>query len=590
MKAFIMIGTNAVTVLAFVVFMAGVPAMSQPFFEDVAAQLGISDNENCGNAFWYDFDGDGDLDLLRSAHYGSDTYLYRNDIGSFTRVSGIGLPANWDAGKCIPMDFDHDGDLDLITGCYHTRHQLLVNEGGLFADRTTMLGLPLIDGNRDLEWLDWNQDGWMDILLQTMYGWHLYRNDNGTHFTDITSQAQLPADDGAGFCLADIDLDSDLDMFATRLSGTGRFWLNVGDGVFSDRTVEAGLFGIPASCGCVWVDINHDKYPDLVTQDYGTHGIWLNQRNGTFVRMNVHGMEADFSDWPHGAWYSVADYDMDGLDDIYCARPGSCGGLEPNQLFHQDRQEGLNIWFTDVAPLYGMDVMAGGNSRWADFDGDGDMDLTLISVLGEPIHLWRNNLINHSNRLQVRVLGPNGEQDRWFSRVEVYPHDSSEVLRAAELSYMTVGCNGLNHYFVLDPNAAYDLRIYSASGETMTPEEYPQLSAVIPSQIAHFLTVRMGAATARGDEPVVREFRFDGAYPNPFNASTVIRYATPRDGHVLLSVYDVLGRHVTDLVNTSLTGGPHETAWNASGLASGVYLLRLRAENDVAVQKAMLLK
>jgi hypothetical protein len=580
---------NAFIVFAFFIF-TGCPFMyGQPLFEDIAAQIGISDNENCGNAFWYDFDNDGDLDFLRSAHYGSDTWLYRNDNGFFIQVGGIGLPEDWDAGKCIPMDFDHDGDLDLVTGCYHTRHQLLVYEGGVFVDQTAQLGLPLINGNRDLDWFDWDGDGWMDLLWQTCYGWYLFRNDNGTSFTEVTDQALLPADDGAGFCLADIDLDGDIDMFATRLSSTGRFWLNNGNGTFSDATVAAGLANIPASCGCAWVDINHDKYPDLLTQDNGSHGIWLNQCNGTFLHMTVHGMESDFSIWPHGAWYSIADYDMDGLDDIYAARAGSCGAeQEENQLFHQDRIEGNEIWFTDVATQYGMDIDVGGNSRWADFDGDGDMDLTLLSQ-GEPIHVWRNNRIGTANFLEVRVLGPNGEQDRWFSRVEVYPHGSNQVLRAAELSYLTVGCNGLKHYFVLDASTAYDLRIHFTGGASMMPDDFPQLSNIVPSQ-GHLVTVYMNSMAVPERETAAADFRMDAAYPNPFNAATTIRYSIPSAGTVQLAVFNLLGQRVTALVNGHVEAGEHHVVWNAGSVSSGVYLMQLQAGDRSAMQKIILLK
>ena len=63
-------------------------------------------------------------------------------------------------------------------------------------------------------------------------------------------------------------------------------------------------------------------------------------------------------------------------------------------------------------------------------------------------------------------------------------------------------------------------------------------------------------------------------YPNPFNPSTQIKYDLPEASHVTLAVYDVLGRKVTELVNGQVAEGYHTATWNASDVASGIYLAR----------------
>jgi beta-N-acetylhexosaminidase len=82
-------------------------------------------------------------------------------------------------------------------------------------------------------------------------------------------------------------------------------------------------------------------------------------------------------------------------------------------------------------------------------------------------------------------------------------------------------------------------------------------------------------------------------YPNPFNATTTIEYRLPQMSHVTLSVYDMLGREVTLLVNDNMGAGVHEVRFNASTLSSGVYFYRLKARlgpKDVGGQATTVLE
>ncbi len=68
-------------------------------------------------------------------------------------------------------------------------------------------------------------------------------------------------------------------------------------------------------------------------------------------------------------------------------------------------------------------------------------------------------------------------------------------------------------------------------------------------------------------------------YPNPFNPSTQIKYDLPEPAKVSLVVYDVVGRKVAELVNSTREAGYHSATWNASDMASGVYYARLVAKD-----------
>lgn len=79
-------------------------------------------------------------------------------------------------------------------------------------------------------------------------------------------------------------------------------------------------------------------------------------------------------------------------------------------------------------------------------------------------------------------------------------------------------------------------------------------------------------------------------YPNPFNPLTVIRYQIPEDGVVTLKIYDILGKEVITLVNDQKSKGRYEINFDASNLASGVYIYRIQVNDFISAKKMMLLK
>jgi len=99
-----------------------------------------------------------------------------------------------------------------------------------------------------------------------------------------------------------------------------------------------------------------------------------------------------------------------------------------------------------------------------------------------------------------------------------------------------------------------------------------------------------GPTTVAGGRELPERPRLAQNYPNPFNPATTIAYelATPSD--VRLSVCDVLGREVSVLVNERREAGGHEVRFEASGMASGVYLCRLEAGGIVQTRKLLLLR
>ncbi|MCZ7616212.1 MAG: T9SS type A sorting domain-containing protein [Ignavibacteriaceae bacterium] len=86
------------------------------------------------------------------------------------------------------------------------------------------------------------------------------------------------------------------------------------------------------------------------------------------------------------------------------------------------------------------------------------------------------------------------------------------------------------------------------------------------------------------------EYSLEQNYPNPFNPSTTIKYSIAEDGFVKLAVYNMLGEEVMMIVNGMQKAGRYEVNFNASGLASGVYVYRIESANFTSSKKLMLMK
>jgi uncharacterized protein (TIGR02145 family) len=99
----------------------------------------------------------------------------------------------------------------------------------------------------------------------------------------------------------------------------------------------------------------------------------------------------------------------------------------------------------------------------------------------------------------------------------------------------------------------------------------------------------ISTSTDRDDQTPLRT-ELMAAYPNPFNPSTQIRFTLDAGRQTRLAVYDLLGREIAVLVNGNISAGSHQVTFDASGLASGVYVYRLEAGGEVFTRRMTLVK
>jgi enediyne biosynthesis protein E4 len=413
-----------------------------------------------------DYDGDGYEDLfVTDSAEGGKNHLYHNDFRTrgeiaFTDVAEqAGVADGNDAGNATAdalwLDYDNDGRPDLLVVRFG--HSLLYHNlgGGRFADVTRRAGLDRYLNAISAIAFDYDRDGWVDLFVGAYFppvnvfhpstprffpesletannggGLVVFRNNRDGTFTDVTDKVGLRL---SGWTLdlghADADNDGDDDLYVACDFGTDRFFVNNGDGTFSDRTREAIGFDTKKGMNTEWGDFDGDGWLDVfvtnITDDYMREGNFLWHNNGPDARGRVTFTDVAAETGVRSAGWAWAgkmvDVDNDGWLDLYVVngwvsagpesyvpdifamivRPDvdladarswppmgnkSLSGYEKNKLFHN---LGGSI-FRDEAARNGVDSTRDGRGiAVADFDDDGRLDLFVTNANAEP-YLYRN--------------------------------------------------------------------------------------------------------------------------------------------------------------------------------------------------------
>ncbi|MFV1885356.1 MAG: CotH kinase family protein [Balneola sp.] len=103
-------------------------------------------------------------------------------------------------------------------------------------------------------------------------------------------------------------------------------------------------------------------------------------------------------------------------------------------------------------------------------------------------------------------------------------------------------------------------------------------------------TVNTVPVSNEKEELVPSEILLNQNYPNPFNPTTNITFQIPEQSRVNVTVFDMLGREVSVLIDESRSVGTHVVSWNASQFSSGVYFYRLKVGDQVQTRKMLLIK
>ena len=97
--------------------------------------------------------------------------------------------------------------------------------------------------------------------------------------------------------------------------------------------------------------------------------------------------------------------------------------------------------------------------------------------------------------------------------------------------------------------------------------------------------------TASEDRTCLKNiFKLYSNFPNPFNPVTTISFQLPEKSNVRISVYNIRGELVEELVNDQKVEGLHSITWNATGCSSGMYFYKIVANSYIDIKRMLLLK
>jgi hypothetical protein len=159
---------------------------------------------------------------------------------------------------------------------------------------------------------------------------------------------------------------------------------------------------------------------------------------------------------------------------------------------------------------------------------------------------------------------------------------SGRIAEDINSSVKTIDMSGVTYPLTVRVEGM-DIRLMDESGKALNLNLKKGEDVVISDATIQKLMV--------SGELIPAEYALEQNYPNPFNPSTVIEFSLPENvGNVQLSIYNALGEKVAELVNTGLTAGRYSYQWNASNVATGMYIYELRTDKFVSVKKMLLLK
>lgn len=479
----------------------------------------------------------------------------------YTDVSTTNLPLSTLAGNSMDantVDLDGDTDIDIVVACEYCPNIVLINDGnGVFTNESSTRLPQIVHDSEDIGIADFDGDGDQDIIFvseddQTN---EFYLNDGDGVFTDFTNRIPVTGTSNAVLTV-DVNNDSIPDIIIGN-AGQNTVLINDGNAFFTDETDLRFPVNLNITQDLEWGDIDGDGDNDLLEGNENGNIILINNGSGfftdeTFSRLPlpVNGEETREVD--------LGDIDNDGDPDIFYANVTFTQGFQSqNRLLLNDG----NGFFTDITssnlPIDQQNTVDG---DFRDVDLDGDLDILTAQAFNGTYQVLLNDstgtYTNQTNQIYFPQPQGNG--------IDVEEDDFNGD------GLMDIYLCGFQHtdYLYL---AEENITSIDQSESEMQPDH----------------------------------FKLYQNYPNPFNPTTKIKYTVPsvilnlatQSQLVALRVYNILGKKIATLVNEEKSPGTYEVEFNShSGLSgimelpSGMYFYTLKVGSYSETKKMVLLK
>jgi hypothetical protein len=201
----------------------------------------------------------------------------------------------------------------------------------------------------------------------------------------------------------------------------------------------------------------------------------------------------------------------------------------------------------------------------------------LVNIVNGSANPVGEGKVVAASTAQINVSGNTIWTDATIGGIYLTVKGGGEPVLKADMDMETSVVNGERRIIVMswDSNTAI--------GDLITiPGSFEITSVEVSDPAGNLMNAKVTS--------VPREFALAQNYPNPFNPNTNIAFALPNDANVTLTVYNIAGQKVVELVNGQVKAGVHTVTWNASDATSGVYFYTINAGNYTATRKMVLLK
>jgi len=575
-----------------------------PNFTRITTGPHVNDGGSSWGVSWIDYDNDGWLDLYVGNSGVENNFLYHNEgNGTFTKITTE--PLAHDSSRSYSHawgDYDNDGDEDVYVGRHNNQpNYFFSNDGNGHFTRIDTAGALTIDSacSNTHAWIDIDNDGDLDLYSQTEslnLPWSdvnvMYRNDDGFFVRITTGEIVTDVNNAHGMSWSDYDNDGDMDLFVANAyfdypqqNPEDYMYPNCyyrNDGNFNFTKILSGpvVTDLSISYGPSVGDYDNDGDQDLFVANGAmdlVNFLYNNNGDGSFTRITTGEMVTNAAPTFCSSW---ADYDNDGDLDMYVT---VWADNLPNQLYENNGDGTFTRIMT--GPLV-SDVASNFGPAWGDYDRDGDLDLFITRYQNDN-RLYRNDG-NGNNWLNVKCIGTVSNASAIGTKIRLKATIfGNPVWQLREITPAASYCvhHALNAHFGLgDANIIDSIIVQWPSGLEET------LSSVSVNQ---YLTISEGDLTHVPDDEV--NSLPDGYilfrnYPNPFNASTIIKYELTRQMQVTIEIFDILGRNVQTLVREKQQAGHYSVVWDADVFMSGMYFYRIQAGEFTETNKMLLLK
>jgi len=487
----------------------------------------------------------------------------------------------------VILDIDHDGRFEMLN--YGTRRALPEIYSLLFLiddDGTIMPGFPIrLQSPYRLAAGDMDNDNEYEILY--------FSSDEGIiNCLDRYGNPKpgwpipLPFDNlGVGGSIGDLDLDgaNELVMPGYRNIYAYRFDGAIMDG-FPVALEDTNFVFLNASWPTVLVDFDRDGYLEIIMG--GTNGVYQPEDPTSFIAIYDHnGILMD--GWPRyyqESYFSSitpSDIDNNGTIDL---------GFQGHYLHFVDLDGGeLPGWPVALTLPDGSNRTAYSDLSIADVDGDGPCEIfTDFNVL-YPDSLGQDSLwyYGYSYLFALDHTGqplpgyPIEVEGSYLNKPPAFSLD-----RLSNRLYISVATDIIAPWVPID--TAY-LELYQFPDSTGPPSQWPMLSHDNLHTRNYNFVDRVTSVDDDDSEVLPQSPLLRQNYPNPFNLSTTLEFILPKEEHVALSIFDLLGKKVVDIYDEVMTTGVHRYRFNMD-MPSGVYLYRLKTGSAIITRKMTLVK